>query len=194
LQVNEIQEILNMENLEVYDWRGIPTGNTESRDIVHSRGLWHRTVHVWIYNRSGEILFQKRSHSKDSHPGLWDVSAAGHIGIGESPEETALREIQEELGLHPRVDDLHFFKQEKRSMRSKGGLFIDNEITDVYLYEYTGRLSKISPDPDEVENIKYLSSEELQSILRDPVRKKKFVPYDVKYYLSIITWIKGNQS
>jgi isopentenyldiphosphate isomerase len=183
-----------MEKLEIYDCRGTPTGKTEARDIVHSRGLWHRTVHVWIHNGSGDILFQKRSLGKDSHPGLWDVSAAGHIGIGELPGMTALREMDEELGLHPRVDDLYFLNTEKRSMRSKGGLFIDNELTDVYLYEYTGRLSEISPDPDEVENIHFLSSEELGSILRDPVRKKDFVPYDNEYYLSIIMRVRGRLS
>jgi hypothetical protein len=63
-----------MEYYEVYDKKGNPTGVVESRETVHDKGLWHATVHVWIYTEGGAILIQKRSRGKDSHPGLWDIS------------------------------------------------------------------------------------------------------------------------
>ena len=39
--------------------------------------------------------------SKDTHPGTWDSSAAGHLEAGEGYDEAAARELQEELGLSP---------------------------------------------------------------------------------------------
>ena len=42
---------------------------------------------------------QKRSRLKDRHPGVWDSSAAGHLNAGEGYLETAIRELEEELGV-----------------------------------------------------------------------------------------------
>ena len=69
------------------------------RSEVHGNNLRHRAVHVFLFNRAGELLLQKRSHWKDRHPNLWDSSAAGHVGAGEEYDNTAARELQEELGV-----------------------------------------------------------------------------------------------
>jgi 16S rRNA (adenine1518-N6/adenine1519-N6)-dimethyltransferase len=61
--------------------------------------LRHRAVHLFIFNRSGELLLQKRSRWKDRHPGLWDSSAAGHVSANEDYDAAASRELQEELGV-----------------------------------------------------------------------------------------------
>lgn len=57
-----------------------------------------RVVSITIFNNRGETLIQKRSVNK-SHPGLWENAASGHVPAGESPSETAKREIFEELGI-----------------------------------------------------------------------------------------------
>jgi 16S rRNA (adenine1518-N6/adenine1519-N6)-dimethyltransferase len=71
----------------------------ESRDLVHVNNLRHRAVHVLIFNQRGEIFLQKRSIWKDTHPGKWDSSAAGHVDPRESYEESARRELREEIGI-----------------------------------------------------------------------------------------------
>ena len=68
------------------------------RREVHGNNLRHRAVHIFLFNRAGELLLQKRSRWKDRHPGLWDSSAAGHVGAGEEYDATAARELREELG------------------------------------------------------------------------------------------------
>jgi isopentenyldiphosphate isomerase len=78
---------------------GTSAGRTATREEAHAQGLWHRTVHIWITDGHGSWLFQKRSLTKDIFPGLWDVSCAGHISAGESPEAAAKRELAEELGI-----------------------------------------------------------------------------------------------
>jgi isopentenyl-diphosphate delta-isomerase type 1 len=71
----------------------------EWRSIVHARGLLHRAVHVLVLNSRGEVFLQKRSLKKDRQPGVWDSSCSGHVDSGEDYEQTAVRELREEIGL-----------------------------------------------------------------------------------------------
>jgi 16S rRNA (adenine1518-N6/adenine1519-N6)-dimethyltransferase len=87
-----------VEYLEVVD----PTNQViglQSRKEIHEKGLLHRSVHIFIFNKQGELYLQKRSPRKDQYPDHWDSSAAGHNDPGETPSQTAQRELQEELGL-----------------------------------------------------------------------------------------------
>ena len=72
---------------------------TASRPEVHENNFRHRAVHILIFNGTRELLLQKRSPWKDRHPVLWDSSAAGHVEANEQYDETAARELDEELGV-----------------------------------------------------------------------------------------------
>ena len=74
-----------MEYLDEVNENGEPTGRTVEREIAHSNGVRHRTAHVWIIRQYGgkiQVLLQKRSKTKDSYPGCYDISSAGHIPAG----------------------------------------------------------------------------------------------------------------
>ena len=70
-----------------------------TRREVHARGWRHRAVHVFIVNRAGKIFLHQRSLAKDTFPGLWNSSCAGHVAAGDGYDVTVLRELEEELGL-----------------------------------------------------------------------------------------------
>lgn len=70
-----------------------------SRFEVHRDKQRHRAVHILVFNGRGEIFLQRRSQWKDVCPLKWDSSAAGHVNAGQSYEETAARELEEELGV-----------------------------------------------------------------------------------------------
>jgi 16S rRNA (adenine1518-N6/adenine1519-N6)-dimethyltransferase len=72
---------------------------TATRQEVHVQQLVHRAVHVFVFNKRGDLLLQKRSLLKDSCPGLWDSSVSGHLDSGESYEAAAVRELSEEMGI-----------------------------------------------------------------------------------------------
>lgn len=127
-----------MEFLDVVDETGAPTGRTVERETAHRQGIRHRTSHVWLVRKRGsqiEILLQKRSQNKDSHPGCYDISSAGHIPAGDNYRTSAIRELWEELGVTAAEDDLVFCGQ--RSIRYDGEFygkpFHDNQISNVYL-------------------------------------------------------------
>ena len=78
----------------------------ELRRIVHAGNLLHRAIHIFVFNDAGEIFLQLRSHLKDKMPGRWDSSAAGHVDSGEDYLTSALREVEEELGIKTTADRL----------------------------------------------------------------------------------------
>ena len=69
------------------------------RDVVHREGHVHRSVHMVLLDGAGRVFVQRRSPRKDTNPGLWDSSAAGHVDSGESSPAAAVRELAEELGV-----------------------------------------------------------------------------------------------
>jgi isopentenyldiphosphate isomerase len=69
------------------------------RREVHRRKLRHRAAHVLVFNQAGQVFLQKRSMSKDMHPGVWDSSASCHLDCGEDYDACAVRELREEIGL-----------------------------------------------------------------------------------------------
>jgi isopentenyldiphosphate isomerase len=70
-----------------------------TRREVHATGLWHRAVHVMVFDAGGRVFLQKRSMLKDLSPGLWDSSCSGHLDAGEDYDEAAVRELREEIGV-----------------------------------------------------------------------------------------------
>lgn len=86
------------ERFPVVDERDRLVGDAP-RGEVHGNNLRHRAIHILIFNSLGELFLQKRSRWKDRHPLLWDSSAAGHVEAGEDYDETAARELEEEIGV-----------------------------------------------------------------------------------------------
>ena len=107
------EAVLNGKQMELFEERsgdGTPTGTIVERGVAHSEGRCHGTAHIWIARaneKSGcEVLLQKRSAWKDSNPGCYDISSAGHLSAGDTYLEGALREIGEELGIHAEAEEL----------------------------------------------------------------------------------------
>ena len=129
-----------MEYFDIVDENGIPTGRIVARKEAHEKGQPHRSAHVWITRKKDgktEVLLQKRSQNKDSFPGMYDTSSAGHIPAGQEPEESALRELMEELGISAEPEDLAFIGTFHIRFEKvfHGRLFRDDEIAWVYRLE-----------------------------------------------------------
>jgi len=110
-----------------------------SRSEVHANNLRHRAVHILIFNAAGEVYLQQRSRWKDRHPLKWDSSAAGHAGAAESYDETARRELKEELGISVPLEKISKLPASERT---------DQEFIWLYRGEVAGNLS---PTRSEIE-------------------------------------------
>ena len=153
-----------MEFLDRVDESGRPTGDVVSRDEAHQKGILHRTAHVWVVRKSVQgydILLQKRSEEKESFPGLYDTSSAGHIPAGDEPLESALRELSEELGIAAVPSQLHYagtfrIRYEKEF---HGRVFRDNEVTSVYVYEERVDIETLTLQASEVTDVRWFDLE-----------------------------------
>ncbi|TYH47494.1 hypothetical protein ES332_D10G001600v1 [Gossypium tomentosum] len=172
--------IEQVEYLDVLTKTGKKTGVSKPRGDVHRDGDYHKAVHVWIFAESTqELLLQKRADCKDSWPGLWDISSAGHISAGDSSLITAQRELQEELGVILPKDAFELIFVFLEECVTNNGKFINNEYSDVYL------VTTLEPIPreaftlqdTEVSDVKYISFGEYRSHLAEA--DPKYVPYDV---------------
>jgi len=71
------------------------------RDEIHLNKWLHRAIHVIVENPEGTVFLQRRSRFKDTAPRKWGSSASGHVNFNESYAVTAVREVEEELGISP---------------------------------------------------------------------------------------------
>jgi len=88
------------ELFDVVDEHDRVTGRAP-RGEVHARGLRHRAVHIFAVNAAGAVFLHQRSLTKDTFPGRWNSSCAGHVAAGDDYDPTVLRELEEELGWNP---------------------------------------------------------------------------------------------
>ena len=154
------------EYLDIVDESGQPTGEIVSREKAHQKGILHRTAHVWVIQKTGQgydILLQKRSEEKDSFPGLYDTSSAGHIPAGDEPMESALRELKEELGITASENELHYAGSFRIQYEKEfhGRMFRDNEVTWVYVYDAPVDIGKLTLQESEVSEVRWFDLDEV---------------------------------
>jgi len=97
------------ELLEIVDHEGNVVRVAPRSEVHGDPALMHRVVHVLVFDSKGHLFLQKRSMSKDVAPGKWDTSVGGHVEAGESLEDAAQREMEEELGIKPDIEFLYSY-------------------------------------------------------------------------------------
>ena len=97
-----------MEYLDVLDENGNKTGEKKPRKEIHSKGYWHKGVHIWIINSKKELLVQRRSTNKDVYPNKLYISVAGHPVSGEAEIDSIKREFEEEIGVKLDINKLEY--------------------------------------------------------------------------------------
>jgi 16S rRNA (adenine1518-N6/adenine1519-N6)-dimethyltransferase len=137
-------ELTNSERFPVVD-KNDKILRDASRSEVHANNLRHRAVHILIFNPAGEVYLQQRSRWKDRHPLRWDSSAAGHVVAAESYDETAWRELEEELGISIPL---------KKISKLPASECTDQEFVWLYRGEVVGNLS---PNRTEIETGAFFS-------------------------------------
>lgn len=145
---------------------GSRTGVVKERGVVHEDGSLHPTVHTWIVrsnDKSGyDLLLQKRSECKDSNPGCWDISSAGHVEAGHGYLESAIRELKEELGIDALPEQLREVGTRRCGFESEfyGRPFRDNELSMIYIYEEPVNTAELTLQESEVSETAWMDYQE----------------------------------
>jgi isopentenyl-diphosphate Delta-isomerase len=143
------------ELLTQVDERNNVIGSIARGKAHNDEGIFYRTIYVLVKNAKGEILLQKRSPTKDLYPDCWDLSVGGHVNFGKTYEETAARELGEELGLQVSEKDL-ITKGDVLMRLPKSGEFFR-------IFEYNLKPDQtISTSAEEINGIKWMTIDEIK--------------------------------
>jgi len=169
------------EILDVCDSDGNYTGQKLPRSEIHKNKLWHRTVHVQIFDFENEkrTLFQLRSMDKETFPNKLDISAAGHISSGEKIITAALRELEEELGLRLEENRLEYINDFVSEQAMPNG-DVDREIQSFFIAEITeNEKPMLKIQESEVQKIVWFTGPELEQALLE--NADNFAPNEEEY-------------
>jgi isopentenyldiphosphate isomerase len=146
------------EMLDVYDANRRLLG-TADRNVVHSCGLWHKTIHCWLF-WNGKLLFQRRSRKLDNNPGKLYTTASGHVSAGEDLTTAFNREIGQEIGLamndSKKIIEPKFLYETvwiADFTKTDGKPFLDRVFANIYYAIYKGELSDFKFDDGEVDGL-----------------------------------------
>lgn len=178
------------ELIDITDKHGVLLGKTELKSIIHQKGYYHHTAHIWFYTKNGAILLSQRSAKKTICPLMWDVSVAGHIDAGETPEQGGIRETKEEIGLDITKKDLHKIGVFECFQSYDNGIK-DNEFHNTYIAELKVPLSKLQRQEEEVEALKLVSFDTFEELIKTIENNgNHFVPSNKAYYELVFNQIK----
>lgn len=154
-----------LELFDILDDDGNITGLTRERSLVHEFGTLHRTVHVWVIRQKEkgfDVLLQKRCNNKDSFPGCYDISSAGHIKAGDDYIYSAIRELEEELGIKATSEELKEIGIHKGidERRFYGKTFKNHELSKLYVYDRKIDIDELSLQKEEVDSVMWIDYDE----------------------------------
>ncbi|MCE2962677.1 MAG: NUDIX domain-containing protein [Chitinophagales bacterium] len=88
-----------MESWDLYNAEGELQEISIRRSEPIPEGLYHRIVHIWIYNEKQEFLIQKRAPHLSWFPNRWATTTGSMVSGENDIIQVAYREVEEELGL-----------------------------------------------------------------------------------------------
>ena len=124
--------------------------------------------------RDWELLLQRRALHKESWPGMWDISAAGHVEAGGSALTTAQRELWEELGLRFPRDAFQPLFTHRQRFRGEfhGKSFVNNEFNHVFLVSVVSTEANKTPIPREALRLQEAEVAEVRSFPVAEIRER----------------------
>ena len=150
-----------------------------TRTEIHQKGLLHREIHVYFITPNQELIFQHRAKDKDTYPDLLDATVGGHVEIGHSYEETAVKELEEETGLKINISELIFINKTKRRSEDKITGKINNAFRESYVFLFKGNLDDLKIETGKALGFEIYSVEKLFSL--SDVDHQKFIPYILEF-------------
>lgn len=166
------RKMISTEYFDVIDKNNKVVGKA-TRDECHKKGLLHRAIHIMILNSKGEFLLQKRNTKKDLYSGWWTSSASGHVESGDDYEESAYRELKEELGIKTKLKEMFVIIKDYKGQGKH-----DRERIVFYIGSREGPF-KINKE--EVEAVKFFPPKKISEMMK----KEKFTPGTVSIFREI---------
>lgn len=142
-----------MEIWDLLDEQGNKTERTIIKGQEIPKGYYHLGADVWIVNSENQILIQKRSPKKKHQPNVWAMTG-GSVITGETSVQTIKREVEEELGVTLKIENVKLIKQYKTG----------TTWLDVYFVKQDIKIEDIVMEEEEVSEVKWASYKEIEQL------------------------------
>lgn len=154
-----------MEYLDVYDENKNYIGKV-TRDEAHEKGMWHNTVHCWLYDKDGNVYFQIR---KDTN--TFYTTASGHVLAGETIKEAFGREVKEEIGIdidYNLAKLINIVTWSTDKVKKDGTIWKDRAFANVYACELN-ELDGFKFDLNEVNGLVRVNAENALRLFKNEI-------------------------
>jgi len=140
---------------DLYDINKRKIGKQIERGMVLESGEYHLAADIWVINDNDEIIVTQRHPEKDFGL-LWECSG-GAVNAGESSIVGEARELNEEIGLRPSIDEFKYI-----------GTYVgDDYILETYLVNMNVEIEDLILQKEEVVSAKLVSPEEFKMMNND---------------------------
>jgi isopentenyl-diphosphate delta-isomerase len=157
------------EKIVLLDETGHATGTAPKAESHHGQTPFHLAFSTYLVNDQGKILITQRAHHKASFPSVRTNSCCGHPAPGESLREAVTRRVKTEHGLE--ITDLTLLLPGFVYRAEMNGV-VEHEWCPVVRARVTGEPLK---NPDEVEDAVWMTWEEVQALVHDPLASPWFI-------------------
>lgn len=138
----------------------------EEKLKAHQEGKLHRAFSVFIFNKKGELLLQKRAEAKHHSGGLWSNACCSHPRPGFDLKGEAKKRLKEEMGIETCLKEVFSF-----IYKAKVGDLIEHEFDYVFVGKFDG---EPKPDKSEAEDWKWLNEKDLKKDIKESPEKYTF--------------------
>lgn len=140
---------------------------------THRKKQLHRAFSIFIWDpQQKKLLLQKRALGKYHSGGLWTNACCSHPRKGQTMEQALRERLNVELGVDlplQIISDKQAVSAGLVAAREAGsfcyfadfGALAEHELDHVYLVEQSADALTLSPDPEEVAELKWVSLAEL---------------------------------
>lgn len=157
-------DIALTDRVVLLDVHGRPTGTAPKASVHHAHTPLHLGFSCYVVDRHDRVLITRRSHRKQTWPGVWTNACCGHPSLGETLQQAVTRRLGDELGLGLGRIAVALPDFTYRAVMSSG--VVEHELCPVSVAEVTGQAN---PDPEEVDDLAWVPWSDLQERARlDP--------------------------
>lgn len=150
-----------MELWDLYNEHRVLIGRDHTRGKEIPQGCYHLVVHIWVRNSKGEYLITQRSADRPSFPLMWEC-VGGSVLKGEDSLTGAIREVQEEVGVH--LSPIHS-KLINSVVREYVNGVAFRDILDIWLFEYDGPVHLEQASTQEVAQTAWMTKAQIQELM-----------------------------
>lgn len=142
-----------MEFVDIYNKRHEKLNYTKGRKELE-QGEYRLSCFAWIVNEQKEILIQQRLATAHNAPNMWETVSGGAIE-GDDSLRGILRELEEELGIRPDINDLAFI----------GSYVRYNDFVEVWVLKSNVNIGDLLLQEDEVQDVKWVTTSEYEKMI-----------------------------